>query len=331
MAQAEAYYGCGQWVDYFLHAGHLSIRGLKMSKSLKNFVTIKEALRDHPARHLRLMFLMAQWDKGIVYSDQTLDDARSKDEKLRNFFSAARSLVSFADGAAVAGGAAAPQSWRPEERRLSGALRGCRARVHAALCDNFDTPTAMAALFEVVGTCNVYMAQCGARARWAAVHEVARYVSRILQVFGVVAGADHLGFPAPESSSSSPSEQGGAAGREEVLAPVMQRVAAFRDGVRALARSKRDACGPEASRALLGLCDAFRDEACVDLGIRLEDRADGGSVVKSLSERPEVLRREIEERRAREREAASKCVSSVTRTHPANPQTRSPDLKPDKT
>ena len=88
MAQAEAYYGCGQWVDYFLHAGHLSIRGLKMSKALKNFVTIKEALRDHPARHLRLMFLMAQWDKGIVYSDQTLDDARSKDEKLRNFFSA---------------------------------------------------------------------------------------------------------------------------------------------------------------------------------------------------------------------------------------------------
>ena len=44
LAQAEAFYhdcGCSQWVNYFLHTGHLSIEGLKMSKSLKNFVTIR--------------------------------------------------------------------------------------------------------------------------------------------------------------------------------------------------------------------------------------------------------------------------------------------------
>jgi tRNA synthetases class I (C) catalytic domain len=47
--QAEAYYhgeqngACesNQWVNYFLHLGHLHIEGLKMSKSLKNFVTIR--------------------------------------------------------------------------------------------------------------------------------------------------------------------------------------------------------------------------------------------------------------------------------------------------
>lgn len=33
--------GCSQWVNYFLHSGHLEIDGLKMSKSLKNFITIK--------------------------------------------------------------------------------------------------------------------------------------------------------------------------------------------------------------------------------------------------------------------------------------------------
>ena len=44
LAQAEAHYhceGCSQWVNYFLHSGHLGIEGLKMSKSLKNFVTIR--------------------------------------------------------------------------------------------------------------------------------------------------------------------------------------------------------------------------------------------------------------------------------------------------
>jgi len=33
--------GCHQWVNYFLHSGFLEIEGLKMSKSLKNFITIR--------------------------------------------------------------------------------------------------------------------------------------------------------------------------------------------------------------------------------------------------------------------------------------------------
>ncbi len=47
LAQAEAHYhtcGCQQWVNYFLHTGHLSIEGLKMSKSLKNFITIRQVM-----------------------------------------------------------------------------------------------------------------------------------------------------------------------------------------------------------------------------------------------------------------------------------------------
>ena len=37
----KAYFGNKQWVNYFLHSGHLKIEGMKMSKSLKNFITIK--------------------------------------------------------------------------------------------------------------------------------------------------------------------------------------------------------------------------------------------------------------------------------------------------
>jgi cysteinyl-tRNA synthetase len=45
LAQAEAYYGHQQWVNYFLHSGHLNIGFQKMSKSLKNFFTIREILK----------------------------------------------------------------------------------------------------------------------------------------------------------------------------------------------------------------------------------------------------------------------------------------------
>lgn len=41
LAQSEAFFGSQQWVNYFIHSGHLHINGCKMSKSLKNFITIK--------------------------------------------------------------------------------------------------------------------------------------------------------------------------------------------------------------------------------------------------------------------------------------------------
>jgi cysteinyl-tRNA synthetase len=47
LAQSEAYHECPGWVNYFLHTGHLHIEGLKMSKSLKNFITIDVCRRSH--------------------------------------------------------------------------------------------------------------------------------------------------------------------------------------------------------------------------------------------------------------------------------------------
>lgn len=45
LAQSEAYHCNSNWVQYFLHTGHLTIAGCKMSKSLKNFITIKGSLK----------------------------------------------------------------------------------------------------------------------------------------------------------------------------------------------------------------------------------------------------------------------------------------------
>lgn len=50
IAQAEAYYDCDSWINYFIHTGHLHIEGRKMSKSLKNFITIKHILSQYNAR-----------------------------------------------------------------------------------------------------------------------------------------------------------------------------------------------------------------------------------------------------------------------------------------
>merc|ERR1719215_1591227 len=85
-AQSEAYLQRSQWTNYFWHAGHLHIEGLKMSKSLKNFITIRQSLEMHSARQLRIMFLMQPWDKGMNYSDQAIDMAKAEERKMKHFF-----------------------------------------------------------------------------------------------------------------------------------------------------------------------------------------------------------------------------------------------------
>ena len=54
-----------------------------MSKSLKNFITIQQALEKHTARQLRLMFLLHSWKDTLDYSDATMKEAFTY-EKLIN-------------------------------------------------------------------------------------------------------------------------------------------------------------------------------------------------------------------------------------------------------
>ena len=65
--QSEAYHCNDHWVRYFLHSGHLTIAGCKMSKSLKNFITIQEVLKRYTARQLRLTFLLHSWKDTLDY------------------------------------------------------------------------------------------------------------------------------------------------------------------------------------------------------------------------------------------------------------------------
>lgn len=97
LAQSEAYWKTPQWVNFFLHTGHLHIEGRKMSKSLKNFVTIQATLERYSARQMRLLFLLQHWSepmelKPIVGPDgeaagfQQFEPAVSADKTFSEFF-----------------------------------------------------------------------------------------------------------------------------------------------------------------------------------------------------------------------------------------------------
>lgn len=90
LAQSEAYWHkegqqhSHQWVNYFLHMGHLSIQGSKMSKSLKNFTTIREALSngEWTPRGLRIVFLLGNWHDGIEITEALTKEASAWEDKI---------------------------------------------------------------------------------------------------------------------------------------------------------------------------------------------------------------------------------------------------------
>ena len=101
LAQSEAYHDCQQWVNYFLHTGHLSIEGQKMSKSLKNFITIREALEKYSARQLRLAFLTTAWDGPMDFKDDVMDEMKSLEEKFCVWFSKAELIQERVDAGEI--------------------------------------------------------------------------------------------------------------------------------------------------------------------------------------------------------------------------------------
>ena len=86
--QSEAYHCNDHWVRYFLHSGHLTIAGCKMSKSLKNFITIKDILNaGYTASQVRFVFLLSSWHATMDYStEKSFVEASAKDAQFREFF-----------------------------------------------------------------------------------------------------------------------------------------------------------------------------------------------------------------------------------------------------
>uniref|UniRef100_A0A7S0LM51 cysteine--tRNA ligase n=1 Tax=Coccolithus braarudii TaxID=221442 RepID=A0A7S0LM51_9EUKA len=286
LCQSEAFHGCAQWVNYFFHFGHLHIAGLKMAKSLKNFITIRQALTGHTARQIRLMFLMHPWDKPINYSDQTLDSAKSKEERLETFFREVKALLrtDWASNDLRPG---------PAERSFLDAMAVHQQEAHECLMDNLNTPGAMAAIFEIVGDSFSYLKEVVVP-NALCLKKAAVYVTRMLRVFGV-ATQDEFGLPIASAE--------GGGDREQVLGPVLDVLSGFRDQVRSLARDLPAAQMQE----MLSLCDVVRDRQLVDCGVRLEDKAAGGQW--SLAD-PAVM---LAEAAAKEAERAEATATKVMR------------------
>lgn len=98
IAQCCAHYNLSSiqtWPRYFFHTGHLHIAGRKMSKSLKNFISIKEFLQEGEdrAKLFRIFCLLNRYGTSIEYSQDRMKDASTIYQKITNFLQTTNSLI----------------------------------------------------------------------------------------------------------------------------------------------------------------------------------------------------------------------------------------------
>jgi len=86
IAQSEAATG-KKFVNYWVHNGMVNVDNVKMSKSLGNFRTIRDLLKDYDGRVIRYFVISSHYRKPVDFSKNTLDDAKNSYERLKNIIS----------------------------------------------------------------------------------------------------------------------------------------------------------------------------------------------------------------------------------------------------
>src|SRR3989344_2775744 len=72
-------------VKYWMHTGFLNAKSTKMSKSLGNFITIKDALKKHSSEVLRLFFISTHYRSPIDFSENSLKQTKANLDRINNF------------------------------------------------------------------------------------------------------------------------------------------------------------------------------------------------------------------------------------------------------
>jgi len=141
IAQSEGVYQ-KRFVKYWMHNNMVTVDGVKMGKSLNNFITIKDAVKKYDPMAIRYFILMSHYRSALDFSEKALEAATTGLRKIQTFFIRLdQKIKNSLDG----------------EGDQGLPTKDFEHSFHNAMDDDFNSPQALAAVFELINGINKSM------------------------------------------------------------------------------------------------------------------------------------------------------------------------------
>ena len=293
IAQTEAHDDSKQWINYFLHTGHLKIEGLKMSKSLKNFKKITDFISLYTPNAFRLYFCNSKWDGDMDFTENGLSMASANDKKISEFFQNIKVWSREND-------LKKNLKLDNEDSALNNFFLEAKKNIHAYFCDNFNTPGVVSTILDLIKKTYEYQEKTE-KAKTLKLHliyTVGKYISDILKCLGLVYNTDFVDYFRTSGEGDSNKNA------EEILTPYMDVLTKFRHEVKNAIVVEKD------EKKILKLCDQLRDDILPELGVRIEDKGNEGSLWKFYDKeqymKEKEKEKELKENKKKQKEEEAK-------------------------
>lgn len=143
IAQSEALTG-KRFAKYWMHAAFLNVNNQKMSKSLNNFLTARDALKQYDADVIRFLMLSGHYRIQLNFSSDLLESAKASVERLYNAIGNLENLISEVKN----------EKMTDEEVKYLESLGSYRQRYIEKMDDDFNTADAISVLFDLIRDIN---------------------------------------------------------------------------------------------------------------------------------------------------------------------------------
>lgn len=237
IAQSEAYSGKKPMVKYWVHNGFITINSEKMSKSLNNFFLVKDVLAHYSPDALRYFLISNHYRSPLDFSDERLEEMTRSLERLGTSIDNVLELLDMPAGAKS-----------PEATQLLADAQKTEEDFETAMCDDFNTALASAAMFELAKKVNIYkdaVVNGGVPVDSFVMSEVKRIFKTMTDILGIL--EDRWNGQKADASSQDYND-------------LMEAILSIRQECRA--------------QKQYALADAIRDKLSA-LGITIEDSAQG--------------------------------------------------------
>lgn len=239
-AQSCVYHNCEDWVGNWIHTGHLHLKGNseKMSKSLKNTVSIQDMLQQHSSDQFRMACILSHYRSSIEFGPDLMLAADMVLKRLQSFNSDIKAFIS---GIKTDGFI--------DVEVLSRQFEKCKQNVNESLKDDFHTASCITHVSELIKTTTKMVNESDpvepkSSFDKALLHGVINYVDDLFKMLGI----------GSETVSSGNSQQD-----ENLINSIINA----RNQIRLKAKETKN-------KELFGVCDILRD-AMKDNQIEIKD------------------------------------------------------------